>query len=327
MNAVDFAWARPTPAALKAAGVAVVMRYLSHDTSGKTLTRAEADSYLAVGMTVGLNFEDANTNALAGAVQGMADAKFANELADQLGAPADVEIFYSCDTLAIFGQVASYYRAAKSVGGRPVSFYGGMAVGLALQAEGTVVSVWAADAASWSGFASWDAMAAAARASSQVAMLQHVDHPLVGVDPSAYDFDEILRPFTAWGDTPPEADPMILIPRRAVAHPAFAGRVGFLTFDPASKTVTSFNGIDLEEPEGFTVTRGFGCVVARLTEPTEGQLNFAENADGTAVVITAAGDGGTFTLPYTQVAPAAGTTIDVAEIAAVAAAHLKLTVT
>ena len=303
------------------------MRYLSHDTSGKTLTRAEADSYHAAGIAVGLNFEDGTSNALGGAVQGMADAKFANQLADSLGAPADVEIWYSCDTNATFAQAAPYYRGAKSVGGRPVSFYGSLHIGLVLKAEGTVLNVWAANAASWSGYGSWDQLAVGARASS-AAMLQHLDHPFAAIPAGDYDFDEILHPFSTWGGTTPiaEADPMILIPRRAVAHPAFAGRDGYLTFDPTSKTVTSFNGIDLQEPTGFKITRGYGCVVAVLTEPTNGTLDFAETADGTCVVITASGDGGTFRLPYAQVAPdPQKPTFDLNQIARAAAAHLTLT--
>ena len=38
---VDYAWGRPGPAALKRAGAKFVCRYLSHDTTGKNLTRDE----------------------------------------------------------------------------------------------------------------------------------------------------------------------------------------------------------------------------------------------------------------------------------------------
>ncbi|HEY8482571.1 MAG TPA: glycoside hydrolase domain-containing protein, partial [Spirillospora sp.] len=40
---VDYSWGRPGVAALKRAGVKFVCRYLSHDTTGKNLTRAEAE--------------------------------------------------------------------------------------------------------------------------------------------------------------------------------------------------------------------------------------------------------------------------------------------
>ena len=48
---------------------------------------------------------------------------------------------------------------------------------------------------------------------------------------------------------------MRLIPRRAVAHPKFAGRVGYIKFDPASKTLTSFNGIDFDRHQDPKVGR------------------------------------------------------------------------
>ena len=99
---------------------------------------------------------------------------------------------------------------------------------------------------------------------------------------------------------------MRLIPRRAVAHPAFEGRIGYIKFDAAKKTLVSFNGIDFDrrqDPKVWKFTQGFGLVSAQLLLPVSSELSYGETPDGTAVVITDDRDGGTFALPYKQLAP------------------------
>jgi hypothetical protein len=104
-----------------------------------------------------------------------------------------------------------------------------------------------------------------------------------------------------------EDEDMRLIPRRAVAHPAFAGRIGYIMFEPTTKTLTSFNGIDFArnaDPHTWKFTEAFGLVTAQLLLPVSDRLSYAESPDGSAVVITDDRDGGTFALPYKELAPA-----------------------
>jgi len=201
-QAVDFSNARIAPHMLRAAGVTTVFRYLGPSYWPKALTAAEAQTYLAGGVKIALNYEAAANGALQGATQGHADAVAANGFADAVTAPRNVPIFYSVDTAASYSEVFPYFQAAHAVGVRAVGFYGGLQVGLQLKAAGLVSYVWVANAASWSGYGNWTAMQTAAVAQG-AHVLQHLDHPLVGLDPLAYDYDEILRPFPRWGDPPP----------------------------------------------------------------------------------------------------------------------------
>ena len=60
----DFSYARPVPAAIKAAGYVGVWRYLSGGTPGKDITFAEFESYLNTGLGVGLVWETSAQAAL-----------------------------------------------------------------------------------------------------------------------------------------------------------------------------------------------------------------------------------------------------------------------
>jgi hypothetical protein len=196
---IDYSFARPNPAAIRAAGVSGVMRYLSHSPA-KNLSVGEAGALKSAGLWIGLNWESTATRVnTAGAGGGQTDARIANAMADQLGVPAAAAIFYSCDTAPNVAAARAYFLGVRSAGGRPVGWYGGALTGRILRSEGLVSYVWVANAASWSGFRHWDDMANAARTWSDVHMLQHVDRPLPGLDPGAYDLNEVLRPFPAWG--------------------------------------------------------------------------------------------------------------------------------
>lgn len=201
-NAIDYSFARPAPAAIKASGAEGVIRYVSKGAKG--LTAAEARGLLAVGLWIGLVYEGAAGDAKLGTARGAADARFANDDLDGLGCPSSAAVFYACDTHATIEEVRPYFQGVKSVGRRRRGWYGGLFVGLQLQAEGLIDYVWAANATSWSGFANFGDLQNAARA-HHVAMLQHLDHPLPGIPPAAYDFDEVITRFPAWGYTPQEA--------------------------------------------------------------------------------------------------------------------------
>lgn len=196
MFVCDYAWARPSPAAIKAAGFVAVCRYLSHDTTGKTLTGPELSALHAAGLGVVLNFEDAAGRAQGGFSAGQADAQFANQLAASLGAPSDVAIYYSVDTdpgSPLSATITAYIHGLVAVPQRPVGIYGG--AGLVQWALNAGVRYgWTANASSWN-----HGIAPAGH------LHQLYSHPantplIAGTAPDQYDTSEILVPaFGAWG--------------------------------------------------------------------------------------------------------------------------------
>jgi Domain of unknown function (DUF1906) len=158
-SGVDYAWSHPTPAALKAAKVAFVMRYLAPDRS-KSLTKSEATALAAAGIWVGVVWESTANRALAGKVGGVADAKAAAAQATACGMPAGRPIYFAVDfdaTEAQQTQINAYLDGAASVIGRDrVGIYGGYyPVKRALDAG---KAVWAWQTIAWSG-GQWDAWA------------------------------------------------------------------------------------------------------------------------------------------------------------------------
>lgn len=194
--ACDYSWARPNPASIKAGGFKYVCRYLSHDKTGKTLTKPEADALLAQGLGIILNFEDRPGRAKEGYGAGVADALFANALADTLGAPHTVPIYYSCDEFATPDQVTAYYRGCYAPGTRPVGVYGGRAIVDPLLAGRIVDFGWQANATSWD---------QPKGESSLAHMHQAYGHPagyptIPGEAPGSYDVSKVLKPPGAWGE-------------------------------------------------------------------------------------------------------------------------------
>lgn len=126
---VDYAWGRPGAAALKAAGARFVCRYLSHDTTGKNLTRAEADALSKAGLWLVVVWETTATRALAGRAAGVADARDAWSQARTCGMPDDRPIYFAVDWDATTAQqphINEYLDGAASVLGRGrVGLYAG----------------------------------------------------------------------------------------------------------------------------------------------------------------------------------------------------------
>lgn len=124
----DYSWARPTPAALKAAGYIGVIRYVGPGNRGRDVTRDEIHRLHLGGLGVGLVWETTTTAALAGWQAGYADVERANHYADRHGYPDHLPIFYAVDTdvspAAIRGPVADTFRGAIRASKRPVRPYG-----------------------------------------------------------------------------------------------------------------------------------------------------------------------------------------------------------
>lgn len=126
---VDYAWGRPGAAALKRAGAKFACRYLSHDTTGKNLTRAEADDLSDAGIWLVVVWETTAKRPLDGRSAGVADARDAAAQAARCGMPDDRPIYFAADWDASPGQqdeINAYLDGAASVIGRGrVGLYAG----------------------------------------------------------------------------------------------------------------------------------------------------------------------------------------------------------
>ena len=134
---VDYSTARPSMAALRAAGVTAVGRYIGWDgepgfaSIGKNITRAEVDDLHAAGIAPFVSFEYAADAAAKGAGQGAKDGTLAWQQLRDLGAPAGTASYYAVDfdipdyapklpdtkasALAKLGPVGSYFRAVNAL--------------------------------------------------------------------------------------------------------------------------------------------------------------------------------------------------------------------
>lgn len=126
---VDYAWGRPGIGALKTAGVRFAARYLSHDSTGKNLDRAEAEQLSAAGIWILVVWESTANRALDGYDAGAQDARDAEAQARACGMPPGRPVFFACDFDAGPGDRAAinaYLDGAASVLGKGrVGLYGG----------------------------------------------------------------------------------------------------------------------------------------------------------------------------------------------------------
>ncbi|MFC0038236.1 DUF1906 domain-containing protein [Actinomadura rayongensis] len=198
---VDYAWGRPGPAALKKAGVRFVCRYLSHDTSGKNLTRAEAEQLSDAGLWLVVVWESTASRALSGRSGGVADARDAARQAAACGMPGDRPIYFAVDFDASSGQqstINAYLDGAASVLGRDrVGLYAGYGPMRRAFDAGKITYGWQTYA--WSG-GKWDARAQLQQYSN--------DHTINGV---GLDYDRAVKSdYGQWrvGAGPGEEDDM-----------------------------------------------------------------------------------------------------------------------
>jgi Domain of unknown function (DUF1906) len=157
---IDYAWARPTVAALKGAGITFASRYLSYDNTGKNLSRAEADYLINGGIPVVCNWEWTEHDGQGGYAQGVTYAREAARQQGACGIPGDRPIYFSCDTDVQpwqFGTYEDYFRGIASVIGHGrVGVYGGYYFVKAMADSGVVNYVWQTYA--WSN-GNWDSRA------------------------------------------------------------------------------------------------------------------------------------------------------------------------
>jgi hypothetical protein len=152
-DGVDYAWGRPGGAALQRAGMRFACRYLSHDTTGKNLGRAEANDLAAHGVSCVVVWETTQKRAAAGRAAGVDDAKDAVKQAAAAGMPAGRPIYFAVDYDAPEKdqpEIDAYFRGVASViGVSRTGAYGGYWPLSRLKAAKLAAWFWQTDA--WSG--------------------------------------------------------------------------------------------------------------------------------------------------------------------------------
>lgn len=183
----DYSFTHPAIAALKAAGVTAVGRYLS-DYAAKNITAAEAAALHAAGIMIWLVWENRKGDALLGAAQGAEDARKALAQADALGIPTNVPIYLATDTDATWAQVQAYYAGARTVLGARVGVYGSYKVTVAARAAGYLFT-WQTEA--WS--VAPDGVSRLHDPNANVIQLVKATHPVAGTDENV-----IQHPHAMW---------------------------------------------------------------------------------------------------------------------------------
>jgi Domain of unknown function (DUF1906)/LysM domain len=135
----DYSWYRPSAAEL--GGTQLVVRYLVPASwgSGKALSATEARWLLASGHSVGLVWEWSATGALGGYAAGLRDARYAELARREVGAPADVAVYFAVDFDVRpwqVGTVLAYLAGARAELGARVGVYGGYRIVAAALAAG-----------------------------------------------------------------------------------------------------------------------------------------------------------------------------------------------
>lgn len=119
---IDQAWDRASPDQLRVYGATFVCRYLGEDTTGKNLTKGEADAYIAAGIAIVSNYEYNPGDAIKGHARGQAAARLADAQHRACGGPADKPIYFSVDVQITnadqMSAVRSYFDGITSVIGR-----------------------------------------------------------------------------------------------------------------------------------------------------------------------------------------------------------------
>lgn len=125
-DALDQSWGRIDPQRAAAAGVKLVMGYLSNDSS-KNWNPQLVKAYLAAGVGCGFNWEDTPGNPFRGASQGQTDAIEAcrqlKQIISGVGTtpPTQLSIIFSVDSdvdmsnSAVVAEIVSYFAAARAI--------------------------------------------------------------------------------------------------------------------------------------------------------------------------------------------------------------------
>lgn len=135
-------------AALAAANVGCVMRYLSSIKGPKIITPGEYNDLIANNIAVGLVYEDNSFDMNGGAQGGNYHAAVAAFEAGVLGWPTGAALYFACDTPTIPPNTSATIQALAPIirsHGWRVGWYGNPDAGRLLMAAGLVDLIWAVD--------------------------------------------------------------------------------------------------------------------------------------------------------------------------------------
>lgn len=154
IEGVDYSWARPGAAVLKAAGKHFAVRYLFDDgQGGKGLDASEIADFNANGVDVAIVYESTARRALDGRAAGQADAHAAQAQLQSVGLPAGIPIYFAVDfdtTEANQAGIDEYLRGvADVIGLARTGVYGSFYVVERCANNGTAKWFWQTYA--WSG--------------------------------------------------------------------------------------------------------------------------------------------------------------------------------
>lgn len=238
---VDYSWYRPSPSSLVSSGYKFVVRYASYDTTGKNLSKSEADALIAAGLNVVSNWENNADDALSGYDLGVSDAKSAEQMFAADGAPSTRPIYFSVDFDATPGDqtaINAYFDGVASVIGLDrTGAYGGYYVIQRLFDAGKIKWGWQTYA--WSG-GQWDARA----------QLRQTQNGIAGgqMDEDQSEADD----FGQWGNyqaTPPDQP-------RGYLDTATCTAVTGWTQDPAVPTTAIFADVYYDGAAGAAGATG-----------------------------------------------------------------------
>jgi hypothetical protein len=238
---VDYSWYRPSPSSLVSQGYKFVVRYASYDTTGKNLSKSEADALIAAGLDIVSNWENGSQDALSGYNLGVSDAQAAEQQFAADGAPADRPIYFSVDFDATPGDqtaINAYFDGVASVIGLArTGAYGGYYVIQRLFDAGKITWGWQTYA--WSG-GQWDSRA----------QLRQVQNGIAGgqMDEDQSQADD----FGQWGaSTPAPPDQP-----RGYLDQATCTTVSGWTQDPQVATTSIFADVYYDGPAGASGATG-----------------------------------------------------------------------
>lgn len=151
---IDYSWARPGGARIKAAGKRFVVRYLFEDgQGGKGLDASELADLVANGLEIVLVYEAYAASAKEGRATGKAHAQAAQREINRLGLPANSPVYFAVDWDAQPGDqgaIDEYLRGcADTLGSSRVGVYAGYNVIDRCMANKTAAWFWQTYA--WSG--------------------------------------------------------------------------------------------------------------------------------------------------------------------------------
>lgn len=136
------------PASAKAAGYSGIIGYVSEDTTGKNLTRAQVDAAHTSGLDVGFVYEFDPKGALGGSSRGARDAQVAVSHAYGLGVPENTVLYTAIDfdaqpndMPALWEYAVTFQRVAGSNGFRS-GVYGSYALCWYLYSHGYHGMLW-----------------------------------------------------------------------------------------------------------------------------------------------------------------------------------------